>query len=104
MAVTLSITKAVELVKDGYVRWTKDEITAEKSLQSYFKLNTQQMKALLARPELKNKRTTDNTLVFVEDLPQEIIIVEEVVETVDLNNGEIEETVVETISESSIFS
>lgn len=68
MPVTLSIKRAVELIESGYVRWTKDETTPTESLQTYFGLNTKQMQTLLKRPELKNKRTTDNSLIFEEDL------------------------------------
>ena len=68
MAVTLSIRKAVELLEDGYVRWRKDEVEANKSIQSYFGLNTEQMKNVLKRSELKQKRTTDNNVIFEEDL------------------------------------
>jgi hypothetical protein len=68
MPVTLSIKRAVELIESGYVRWTKDETTPTESLQTYFGLNTKQMQTLLKRSELKNKRTTDNSLIFEEDL------------------------------------
>jgi len=67
MAIKLSIKQAVSLLESGYVRWTKQETTPGQSLQSHFGLNTAQMQQLLKRPELKNKRTTDNTVIFEED-------------------------------------
>lgn len=68
MPVKISVSKAKELLENGYVRWTKQEENKDgKSLQSYFGLNTVQMQQLLKRPELKNKRVTDNTVLFEED-------------------------------------
>jgi len=67
MPVKLSIKQAVSLLESGYVRWTKQETTQGQSLQSYFGLNTAQMQQLLKRPELKNKRVTDNEVIFEED-------------------------------------
>jgi hypothetical protein len=110
MPVTLSVKKAVELLESGYVRWSKDEVVENQSLQRYFGLNTEQMKQLLKRPELKQKRTTDNNIIFEEDLVQtettELVattVVEEdrqVPGTVLVSTPEVSTT----ITESALFS
>ena len=98
MPIKLSIKQAVSLLESGYVRWTKQETVPGQSLQSYFGLNTAQMQQLLKRPELKNKRTVDNMLIFEED-NETSDLVETVLPTMITANNMFNEANVENIQQ-----
>jgi hypothetical protein len=67
---TVNINEAVNLLKQGYVRWTKQETETGKSLQSHYGLSFSQCQELIKHPKLKGVKTKVKSLLIVDETDQ----------------------------------
>lgn len=63
----VNIQETINLLNNGYVRYTKDERETGKSVQSHYNLNGVLTKELFTHPKLKNLKTKHVTMLIIDD-------------------------------------
>lgn len=63
----VNIQETINLLNNGYVRYTKDEREPGKSVQSFYNLNGVLNKELFTHPKLKNLKTKHVTMLIIDD-------------------------------------
>jgi len=63
----IRVSDVISLLKNGYMRWTKDEFEPGKSIQSHYRLSFSECKTLFAVPAIKGVKTKIQTIRVVDD-------------------------------------
>ena len=67
---TVSIAESINMLKNGYTRYKKDEKEPGKSIQSFYGLNGAQAKTLFGHSKLRNLKTitpVESSLLIIDD-------------------------------------
>lgn len=67
---TVSIAESINMLKNGYTRYKKDEKEPGKSIQSFYGLNGVEAKTLFGHSKLRNLKTitpVESSLLIIDD-------------------------------------